>query len=73
LLFPVIDESPLPLIKFAILLSLISQLMVPYLDDRMVNTYKGRVGAKNAQGNGNPPPPPTLAQGITSILECRDE
>jgi hypothetical protein len=38
-LFSVIVElSPLPLLKFAILLSLISKLMVMYLDDRMVNT-----------------------------------
>jgi hypothetical protein len=29
--------------------------------------------AENSQGNGNPPPPPSLAQAITSILESRDE
>jgi hypothetical protein len=29
------------LLKFAILLSLISKLMVPFLDDRMVNTHNG--------------------------------
>jgi hypothetical protein len=52
-LFSVIVElSPLPLLRFAILLSLISELMVTCLDDRMVNTRNGRVGAKNAQGNG---------------------
>jgi hypothetical protein len=74
LLFSVIAElSPLPLLKFAILLSLTSMLMVTYLDDRMVNTHNGRVGAENAQGNGNPPPPPSLAQPIVSILESRDE
>jgi hypothetical protein len=74
LLFSVIAElSPLPLLKFAILLSLTSMLMVTCLDDRMVNTHNGRVGAENAQGNGNPPPPPSLAQHIVSILESRDE
>jgi hypothetical protein len=30
-------------------------------------------GAENSQGNGNLPPPPSLAQAITSILESRDE
>jgi hypothetical protein len=39
----------------------------------MVNTRNGRVGAENAQGNGNPPPPPSLAQAIASILESRGE
>jgi hypothetical protein len=74
LLFPVIAElSPLPLLKFAILLSLISELMVTYLDDRMMNTHNGRVGAENARGNENPRPPSTLAQAIASILESRDE
>jgi hypothetical protein len=43
------------------------------LDGRMVNTHNGRVGAENAQGNGNPPPPPSLDQAIASILESRDE
>jgi hypothetical protein len=43
------------------------------LDGRMVNTHNGRVGAENAQGNGNPPPPPSLDQAIASILEFRDE
>jgi hypothetical protein len=28
---------------------------------------------ENSQGNGNPPPPPSLAQAIASILESRDE
>jgi hypothetical protein len=28
---------------------------------------------ENSQGNGNPPPPPSLAQVIVSILESRDE
>jgi hypothetical protein len=73
-LFSVIVElSPLPLLKFAKLLSLISKLMVTCLDNRMVNTRNGRAGAENAQGNGNLPPPPYLAQGIVSILESRDE
>jgi hypothetical protein len=43
------------------------------LDERMVNTRNGRVGPENAQRNGNPPPPPTLARAITSILEFHDE
>jgi hypothetical protein len=74
LLFLVIGElSPLPLLKFAILLSLISKLMVTCLDDRMVNTRNGRVAAENAQANGSPPPPLTLAQAIASILESRDK
>jgi hypothetical protein len=47
--------------------------MVACLDDRMVNTHNKRAGAEDAQGNGNPPPPPTLAQAIASMLESRDE
>jgi hypothetical protein len=47
--------------------------MVTCLDDRMVNTHNGRAEAENTQGNGNPPPPSSLAQAITSILESRDE
>jgi hypothetical protein len=39
----------------------------------MVNTHNARAGAENSQGNGNPHPPPSLAQAITSILESRDE
>jgi hypothetical protein len=74
LLFSVIVElSLLSLIKFDILLSLISELMVTYLDDRKVNTCNGWAEAENSQANGNPPPPPTLAQAIASILESRDE
>jgi hypothetical protein len=74
LLFLVIGElSPLPLLKFAILLGLISKLMVTCVDDRMVNTRNGRVAAENAQANGSPPPPLTLAQAIASILESRDK
>jgi hypothetical protein len=73
LLFSVIVElSPLPLLQFAILLSLISELMVTCLDDRMVNSHNGRAGADNAQGNRNLPPPPSLAQAIASILDSRD-
>jgi hypothetical protein len=68
-----IELSPLPFLKFAVMLCLISKLMVPCLDDRMVNTRNGRVGAENFQGNGNPPPRPSLAQAITSILESYDE
>jgi hypothetical protein len=68
-----IELSPLPLLKFAFVLSLISKIMVTCLDDRMVNTRNVRNGAENSQGNGNPPPPPSLAQVIASILESRDE
>jgi hypothetical protein len=39
----------------------------------MVNTRKGRDGAESSQENGNPLPPPSLAQAITSIIESRDE
>jgi hypothetical protein len=39
----------------------------------MVNTHNGWAGAENAQGNGNLPPLPSLAQAIASILESRDE
>jgi hypothetical protein len=69
----IIELSPLPLLKFALVLSLISKLMVTYLDDRMVNTRNVRNGADNFQGNGNLPPPSSLAQAIASILESRDE
>jgi hypothetical protein len=55
------------------MLSLISKLMVTCLDGRMVNTHNVRNGAENSQGNGNPPPPPSLAQAIASILWSRDE
>jgi hypothetical protein len=71
--FVIIELSPLPLLKFAIMLSLISKVMVTCLDDRMVNTCNVRVGAENSQGNGNPSPPPGLSQSIASILESRDE
>jgi hypothetical protein len=69
----IVELSPLPLLKFAILLSLISKLMVMCLDDRMVNTHNGRARAKSAQGNRNLPPLPSFAQAIASILESRDE
>jgi hypothetical protein len=39
----------------------------------MVNTHNVRVGAENTQENGNPPPPPSLAQKIISFLESHDE
>jgi hypothetical protein len=39
----------------------------------MVNTRNVRNRAENTQGNENPPPPPSLAQAIASILESRDE
>jgi hypothetical protein len=44
----IIELSPLPLLKIAILLSLIFELMVTCLDDRMVNARNRRVGAGNA-------------------------
>jgi hypothetical protein len=69
----IIELSPLPLLKFALMLSLISKLMVICLDGRMVNTRNVRNGAENSQGNENPPPPPSLAQAITWILESHDE
>jgi hypothetical protein len=47
--------------------------MVTCLGDRMVNTRNGWAGAKSSQGNENPPPPPSLAQAITLILESHDE
>jgi hypothetical protein len=73
-LFSVIIElSPLPLLKFVILLSLISKLMLMCLDDRMVNTHNGRDGDESTQETGNLHPPPSLAQAIASILESRDE
>jgi hypothetical protein len=71
--FVIIESPPLPSLKFALMLSLIYKLMVTCLDDRMVNTHNVRNGAKNSEGNGNPPPLPSLAQAITSILESRDE
>jgi hypothetical protein len=39
----------------------------------MVNTHNVRTGAENSQGNENPPPPPSLAQAIASILQSHDE
>jgi hypothetical protein len=69
----IIELSPLPLLKFALMLSLISKLMVTCLDDKMVNTHNVWNGAENSQGNGNLPPPPSLAQVIASILESHDE
>jgi hypothetical protein len=61
------------LLKFVILLSLISKLMVTCLDDRMVNTRNRRGDLEPAYLNGKPPPPPTLAQAITSFLKSLDE
>jgi hypothetical protein len=69
----IIELSPLPLLKCALMLSLISKLLITCLDDRMVNTHNVRNEAENSQGNRNPPPPPSLAQAIASILEFRDE
>jgi hypothetical protein len=44
----IIELSPLPLLKFALMLSLISKLMVTCLDDRMVNTHNVRNGAEKS-------------------------
>jgi hypothetical protein len=52
---------------------LISELTITHLNDRMVNTRNRRGDPEPDLRNGNPPPPPTLAQAITSILESRDE
>jgi hypothetical protein len=73
LFFVTVELSSLPLLKFAIMLSLISKLVITCLDDRTVNTRNGRAGAENSQGNENSPPPPSLAQAIASILESHDE
>jgi hypothetical protein len=48
LLSVTIELSPLPLLKFTIMLSLISKLMVICWDDRMVSTHNGRAGAENS-------------------------
>jgi hypothetical protein len=48
--------------------------MVTHLNDNMVNTHNGRTVADASQANGpNPPPLPTLAQAVTSILESTDK
>jgi hypothetical protein len=52
---------------------LISELMLTYLNDRMVNTHNGRDDHEPDLLNRNPPAPPTLAQAIASILESQDE
>jgi hypothetical protein len=66
----IIELSPLPLLKFAIMLSLTSKLMVTCSDDTMVNTHNGWVVAKNSQENGTPS---SLAQAIASILKSSDK
>jgi hypothetical protein len=52
---------------------LISELTVTHLNDIMVNTSHLRGDSEPDLPNGNPPPSPTLAQAIASILESRDE
>jgi hypothetical protein len=47
--------------------------MVTCLNDRMMNTRNGRSDPEPTHPNGNPPPPPTMAQAIVSILESRDD
>jgi hypothetical protein len=39
----------------------------------MVNTRNRWARPENAHENGNPPPPPSLAQAIASILESHNE
>jgi hypothetical protein len=73
LFFVIVELSHLPLLKFALLLTLIFELMMMCLDDRMVNTCNRRAGAESFQRNKNPHPPPSLAQVIVVILESRDE
>jgi hypothetical protein len=63
----------LPLLKFVILLSLISELMMTCLNDRMANTHNRMGDPEPAHSNWNPPLPSTLAQAIASILVSRDE
>jgi hypothetical protein len=71
--FVIIELSLLPLLRFALMLSLISKLMVTCLDGRMVNARNVRNEAENSQGNESSPPPPSLTQVIASILKSRDE
>jgi hypothetical protein len=73
LFFVTVELSSLPLLKFAIMLSLISKLMVTCLDGRMVNTRNVQNEVENSQGNRNPPPPPSLAQAIALILQSHNE
>jgi hypothetical protein len=68
-----VELSPLPLLKFGLLLSVISELMLTCLDDRMVNTSNGRAKAENSQENRSPPLPASLAQAIASIHKSHDE
>jgi hypothetical protein len=68
--FPLFAElSPYHCLSLPYCLVLISKLMVTCLNDRMVNTHNGRGDPELAHPNGNPPPPPTLAQAIALILE----
>jgi hypothetical protein len=68
-----LELSHLRLLKFGLLLRLISELTISHLHDSMVSTHDGRAYAKAAQPDGHSSPPPTLAQVITSICEPRDE
>jgi hypothetical protein len=52
---------------------LISQLTVPHLNDKMVNTHNLRGDPMPDLPKGNPSAPPTLVEAIASILESRDE
>jgi hypothetical protein len=61
------------LLKFGLLLRLISELTVSHLLDSMVSAHDGSADAETAQSGGHSSPPPTLAQVIASIRESRDE
>jgi hypothetical protein len=72
--FPLFTElSPYHCLSLSYCRVLIPEVMVTYLNDRMVNTRNGRGDLKPAQPNENPPLPPTLTQVIASILDSRDE
>jgi hypothetical protein len=43
------------------------------LNERMVNTHNGKGDPESAHHNGNLPPPLTLAQAITSIIDSHEE
>jgi hypothetical protein len=72
--FPLFAElSPYHCLSLSYCRLLISELMVTCLNYIMVNTHNERDDLEPAHPNGNPSPPPTLAQPIASILKSRDE
>jgi hypothetical protein len=44
----IVELTPLPLLKFSLLLSFISKIMVMCLVERMVNTRNGRAGTESS-------------------------